>query len=139
MLKGKNQVKVIAKQNNKGQALVEFVLILPIILMILFIIIDFAHVHYERNHLESVLNDVIYMIKDDKSTNEIKSTLDEDVNYVVTNNTDFANVVMTKEVLLVTPFSNLFFDITSNSIFINYFCSVCCFNTDFCNLLCLYI
>lgn len=44
------------------------------------------------------------MIKDDKSTNEIKSTLDEDVNYVVTNNTDFANVVMTKEVLLVTPF-----------------------------------
>lgn len=108
MLKGKNQVKVIAKQNNKGQALVEFVLILPIILMILFIIIDFAHVHYERNHLESVLNDVIYMIKDDKSTNEIKSTLDEDVNYVVTNNTDFANVVMTKEVLLVTPFSNLF-------------------------------
>lgn len=110
MLKGKNQVKVIAKQNNKGQALVEFVLILPIILMILFIIIDFAHVHYERNHLESVLNDVIYMIKDDKSTNEIKSTLDEDVNYVVTNNTDFANVVMTKEVLLVTPFSNLFFD-----------------------------
>ena len=110
MLKGKNQVKVIAKQNNKGQALVEFVLILPIILMILFIIIDFAHVHYERNHLESVLNDVSYMIKDDKSTNEIKSTLDEDVNYVVTNNTDFANVVMTKEVLLVTPFSNLFFD-----------------------------
>ena len=110
MLKGKNQVKVIAKQTNKGQALVEFVLILPIILMILFIIIDFAHVHYERNHLESVLNDVIYMIKDDKSTNEIKSTLDEDVNYVVTNNTDFANVVMTKEVLLVTPFSNLFFD-----------------------------
>ena len=110
MLKGKNQVKVIAKQNNKGQALVEFVLILPIILMILFIIIDFAHVHYERNHLESVLNDVIYMIKDDKSTNEIKSTLDENVNYVVTNNTDFANVVMTKEVLLVTPFSNLFFD-----------------------------
>lgn len=110
MLKGKNQVKVIAKQNNKGQALVEFVLILPIIIMILFIIIDFAHVHYERNHLESVLNDVIYMIKDDKSTNEIKSTLDEDVNYVVTNNTDFANVVMTKEVLLVTPFSNLFFD-----------------------------
>lgn len=110
MLKGKNQVKVIAKQNNKGQALVEFVLILPIILMILFIIIDFAHVHYERNHLESVLNDVIYMIKDVKASNEIKSTLDEDVNYVVTNNTDFANVVMTKEVLLVTPFSNLFFD-----------------------------
>lgn len=110
MLKGKNQVKVIAKQNNKGQALVEFVLILPIILMILFIIIDFAHVHYERNHLESVLNDVIYMIKDDKSTNEIKSTLDTNVDYVVTDNNDFATVAMAKEIFLVTPFSNLFFD-----------------------------
>lgn len=110
MLKGKNQVKVIAKQNNKGQALVEFVLILPIILMILFIIIDFAHVHYERNHLESVLNDVIYMIKDDKSTDEIKSTLDTNVDYVVTDNNDFATVAMAKEIFLVTPFSNLFFD-----------------------------
>ena len=110
MLKGKNQVKVIAKQNNKGQALVEFVLILPIILMILFIIIDFAHVHYERNHLESVLNDVIYMIKDDKSTDDIKSTLDTNVDYVVTDNNDFATVAMAKEIFLVTPFSNLFFD-----------------------------
>lgn len=115
MLKGKNQVKVTAKQNNKGQALVEFVLILPVILMILFIIIDFAHVYYERNHLESVLNDVIYMIKDNKSSEEIKSTLDKDINYVITdnsnaNNSDFTTVVMTKEVLLVTPFSNLFLD-----------------------------
>ena len=37
--------KVIAlRKNNKGQALVEFVIILPIIIMILFIVIDFAFV-----------------------------------------------------------------------------------------------
>ena len=39
--------------NNKGQALVEFILIFPIIVLILCIIIDFSNVFVSENKLEN--------------------------------------------------------------------------------------
>ena len=45
--------------NKSGQALVEFVIILPIIMMIIFVIIDFSNVFYQKNHLESITNDIV--------------------------------------------------------------------------------
>ena len=49
--------------NNKGQALVEFILIFPIIVLILCIIIDFSNVFVSENKLENKLDDVIYLIR----------------------------------------------------------------------------
>ena len=95
-------------KNKKGQALVEFVIILPIILMILFIIIDFSHVYYERNHLEGTLNDIVYLVKENKHDNEIKKIIDNSINYKIHYEGEYAHISMTKEVMLVTPFSNLF-------------------------------
>ena len=39
--------------NRKGQALVEFVLILPIFIMILFSIVDFGMIFNKKNELEN--------------------------------------------------------------------------------------
>ena len=44
--------------NKKGQALVEFVLILPILIFILLAFIDIARLMIMKNHLESVLGEV---------------------------------------------------------------------------------
>ena len=52
--------------NNKGQALVEFILIFPIIVLILCIIIDFSNVFVSENKLENKLDDVIYLIRNNK-------------------------------------------------------------------------
>ena len=39
-------------KQNKGQALVEFILVLPLIMMIIFVVIDFSNVFYQKNKLE---------------------------------------------------------------------------------------
>ena len=44
--------------NKKGQALVEFVLILPILIFILLAIIDIGRLMIMKNHLESILGSV---------------------------------------------------------------------------------
>ena len=41
--------------NKKGQALVEFLLVLPILIFILLLVVDFGRLMVMRNHLESVL------------------------------------------------------------------------------------
>lgn len=44
--------------NKKGQALIEFVLILPIFLMILFVIVDFGNLLYSKNKLQNQSTDI---------------------------------------------------------------------------------
>ena len=51
--------------NKKGQALVEFLLVLPILIFILLLVVDLGRLMVMRNHLESVLSSV------DKNTTEV--------------------------------------------------------------------
>ena len=44
--------------NKKGQALVEFVLILPVLIFVIFAFIDVSRLMIMKNHLETVLNEV---------------------------------------------------------------------------------
>lgn len=48
--------------NNKGQALVEFVLILPIMVFILLSLVDFGNILYSKNKLENDATDIIRII-----------------------------------------------------------------------------
>ena len=108
MLKEILPVKGIAKKlNNKAQALVEFAIILPIIIIIFFIIIDFSNIAYNRNHLEGTLDEVVELVKNDSP--DIEKILDNNTTYKITSNNDKKTIKLTKEVTLITPFSNLFF------------------------------
>ena len=98
-------------KNKKGQALVEFVLLIPIIMMVLFIVIDFASIFYERNRLEGVLNNVSEMIKEDEPSDKIKKAIDDDsISYSLKSKNGMTTITITKKVKLVTPFSGTFFD-----------------------------
>ena len=44
--------------NKRGQALVEFVLILPILIFIMLSLVDISRIMIMKNHLETVLNTV---------------------------------------------------------------------------------
>ena len=59
--------------NNKGQALVEFVLILPIFIIILFTIIDFGTIINTKNTLENDSIDIVELIKKGEDIEKIKS------------------------------------------------------------------
>ena len=63
--------------NKRGQALIEFVLVLPILIFILLAFVDIARLMIMKNHLESVLatiNDEREEIKDDEYKIEITKT-----------------------------------------------------------------
>lgn len=59
-------------KNNRGQALVEFILILPISIMILFAIIDFGLIFSEKCKLENDSSDIIEFIKNNTDIDNIE-------------------------------------------------------------------
>ena len=112
MKKEKNLGKVFVKiLKNKGQALVEFAMILPILIMILFVVIDFASIFYNKNHLEGVLNDVVLMVENDVSKATIEEKIDnKNITYEISRTNDgFVTIKLEQKINFITPFSNLFF------------------------------
>ena len=57
--------------NRRGQALVEFVLILPVFLLILFTIVDFGNFLAKKNQLETESTDIVLLLKNGKSAEEV--------------------------------------------------------------------
>lgn len=107
MLREQNLVKVLVKQNNKAQALVEFVILLPIFLMILFIIIDFANVFYNKNHLEGTLDEIVDLVENSNES-QISDVIDDE-KYEIRVNDNKKTIVVSKDVKLITPVADLFF------------------------------
>ena len=88
--------------NNKGQALVEFVLILPVFVFILFIIIVFGMIINSKNSLENKSVDIIEMVKNNESIDDIKM-LYSDIDIEVKEDNKYLRVTLTEDVKLITP------------------------------------
>ena len=74
------------KLKKDGQALVEFIIILPILIIILLGVMDFSFIFYKKNVLENKLDDVVDMWKNEKNILEIESYLKNDeleFNYII--------------------------------------------------------
>ncbi len=94
------------KKGNKGQALVEFIIILPIILFLLLGFIDLGRIVLESNRLESVLSEVIHEGKGTTESDwqQIAGDLGYDDVVVTTAKKDNnLEIEMTKKVKIMTP------------------------------------
>ncbi len=88
--------------NNKGQALIEFVLILPVFIMILFLVIDFGNIYSKKANLENDTNDIVSLLKNGKDFNEIKEIYKNymiNISYI----DDYEKVTVVNYVDLITP------------------------------------
>lgn len=101
-------------RNKKGQALIEFVLILPILIMIIFCIIDFGRIIIARNQLENRLNDIVIFLDNEKSSDISKVeelvNKDSDNNVVVSlsyGTDSYLTIKVETEVDIITPGLNL--------------------------------
>ena len=92
--------------NRKGQALVEFVLILPIFLLILFAIVDFGIILSNRNELENISIDVVSMIRNHNDLDDIKKNYPE-LSIEIYSDVDYTTVKIYKYVNIMTPGLNL--------------------------------
>ena len=104
-------------KNKKAQALVEFVLILPILIIMIFAIIDFGNIYVAKSNLENRMAYATEVLKksDDMSTlyEEVLTSVNKDSNdkiqveLVFEKDTDFVKVKLSKSVNIITPGLNL--------------------------------
>ena len=91
-------------KNNKGQALVEFVIILPITLMLMFCIIDFGRVISVKSDLESKTDDIVTFYESGNTLEEINSKMDnKDVKVSLDIKGDYENITVSKKIKPITP------------------------------------
>jgi len=95
--------------NNKGQALVEFVLILPVFILILFVIIDFGMIVSTKSSLENKSIDILSFVKNDKPLEEIKA-LYKDIEINVVEESDYIKISISKKIDIITPGLNRILD-----------------------------
>lgn len=91
------------KINKHGQALIEFVLILPVLLLVIFAFLDFGRIILCKNHLEGVMSDVVSMYKDNGN---ITDYLNRDNDYKITykvEKSDYAKITLETKLDLITP------------------------------------
>ena len=96
-------------KNNKGQALVEFILVLPVILAILLVIIDLGKIFNEKNTLENTSIDIIELYKNGKSIDEIKSKY-SDISITTNMEDNYLTLKLKKEIEIIAPGLNIVLD-----------------------------
>lgn len=92
--------------NKRGQALVEFVLILPLFILILFAIIDFGFIFNKKSELENMSVDIVNLIRNGKKIDEINkmypnTLISEEIG------DDLIIVKLSEDIDIMTPGLNL--------------------------------
>ena len=93
--------------NKKGQALIEFVIILPIFVFMILAVIDLGKILYFGNILESKMDNVITMYESKKTFEEIEQNIkldDNDILFEATNeNNTYVELKLKKQMAIITP------------------------------------
>lgn len=70
------------KLNNRGQALVTFVILIPIVFMVMAIIIDIGLMGYQKRKITNTIkSDIKCALNKDLNEKELKELIDEDIKY----------------------------------------------------------
>lgn len=67
-------------KSKRGQALVEFIIILPILIFILLAVIDYGAISFNKSKIENIITDISNMYKNGESEEEIKQFIKDNDN-----------------------------------------------------------
>ncbi len=94
----------------KGQALVEFIIILPLVLLLLLGIVDIGKILYTKITLEDTMSEVVTLYENNKTPEEILEELDlPKTTLTVKEKDEYLNLTLTKDISIITPGLNLIF------------------------------
>ena len=96
-------------KNNRGQALVEFIIILPIFLMLIISVIDLGNIISKKYSLENDIDVIsnMYNTGDFDGINTYVKRKKLKLNY--DNNDDLININLSKNINIISPVLNLIF------------------------------
>lgn len=92
---------------NRGQALVEFIIIIPILLLILLGMVDSGNIIYRKYALESTLDTTIDLFLDNKQTELEQFISQEEVEIKYKYDNNFVTIILTKNIKVITPGLNV--------------------------------
>ena len=93
-------------KNNKGQALMEFTLILPIIILLLLYIIEFGKIALKKQSLESNMELIVTLYKE-KKQQELNNYMEEnDIQISYKKNDDLTIIQLEKSIKSNMPLIN---------------------------------
>ena len=94
-------------RNNKGQALVEFALILPVILILIFCLIDFGRVIVTKSSLENSVSDALLLYENKKTKDEIETLLNKNqkdkINVLIEQEEGYITITVEETIKPITP------------------------------------
>lgn len=88
---------------NRGQALVEFVLIIPIFLMILLAIIDFGNIFHTKYTLQNDLDLITNLYKEQKEDEYLNYAINNKIQLDITQNNNYTTIEVSKSIKINTP------------------------------------
>lgn len=96
--------------SRKGQALVEFIIILPIFLILVLGVIDMGKILYNKTMLEGAMSEVVSMYEAGDSSSKILDKLDIAASLDIKDEDNYTIFYLVKDVDIITPGLNLIFD-----------------------------
>jgi len=90
-------------RNEKGQALVEFILILPLFLFMIIGTIDLGNIIYKKYNLESKLDYVVDLYKNESEVKLNNYLNEENLNATINKKTSYTEVILIDNTKVSTP------------------------------------
>ena len=93
-------------KSKKGQALVEFIIILPILIFILLAVIDYGAISFNKSKIENIITDVSNMYKNNESEEEIINFIKDNDNTLKLESKvedKYVNIKLYKNYSYITP------------------------------------
>ena len=90
--------------NNKGQALVEFVLVMPIFIFIIMAMVDLGNIIYKKYNLENTLDTVVELYEQGENQKMAAFAAVENIDLDITDaGDDLTKVSISRDISIITP------------------------------------
>ena len=88
---------------NRGQALVEFVMIIPVLLIILLAIVDFSNIFTTKYNLQNDLDLIVELYKDNKHDDYYNYANNNNIRLNIIENNNLTTIEISKKIEITTP------------------------------------
>ena len=89
--------------NRKGQALVEFVLIIPVFILLVLGVLEFGNIIYQKYQLESKLDYIVELYKADELDEASSYASKEKINVNYSSEDNFTKINVSKQIKVSAP------------------------------------
>lgn len=90
-------------KNNKGQALVEFIMILPILILFVMAIFDFGNILFKKNEMNDILDNIVLLYENGKKDKIDSFSKENNVEFSIDEKEEFVTIKITKKIEINTP------------------------------------